>query len=101
MRIRTVLCPVDFSGLDDTELAVATEICRAFDATLLLHHDLAGAVPGFARAWEWTAAHEGHRDEIPDAEARLHTLMRRIGDDVHVESAITCGPLGQSLCRLM
>ena len=97
MRIRTVLCPVDFSGLDDAEISMAAEICRAFDATLVLHHNLAAAVPGFSRAWEWSAAHEGHRDEIPDAEARLRALMAKIGDGVHVESAITCGPLGQSV----
>jgi nucleotide-binding universal stress UspA family protein len=95
MRIGTVLCPVDFSGLDEAEIAMATEICRAFGATLILHHNVAAAVPGFSRAWEWTAAHEGHRDEIPDAEARLRGLMAKIGDDVHTESAITCGPVGQ------
>jgi nucleotide-binding universal stress UspA family protein len=100
MRIRTVLCPVDFSGLDDAGIAMASEICRAFDATLVLHHNLAAAVPGFSRAWEWTAAHEGHREGIPDAEARLRRLMGKLGAGVRTESVITCGPVGQVVLSL-
>jgi nucleotide-binding universal stress UspA family protein len=100
MRIRTVLCPIDFSGLDEGEIAVASEVCRAFGATLVLHHNLAAAEPGFSRAWEWTKAHEGHEAGIPEAERRLRRLVERVGRDVHVEAAITSGPVGQVVLSL-
>jgi nucleotide-binding universal stress UspA family protein len=77
MHIRTVLCPVDFSGLDPIEIGVATEVCRAFGATLLLQHNLAAAQPGFSRAWEWAKAHEGREVQIPEAERRLQALVRK------------------------
>jgi hypothetical protein len=52
VQIRTVLCPIDFSTLDPAEIDVALEVCRTFGARLVLHHNLAGAVPGFSRSWE-------------------------------------------------
>ena len=100
MRIHTVLCPIDFSGLDDVEIGLAAEVCRAFGATLLLHHNLAAAEPGFSRAWEWTKAHEGHLDAIPEAERRVQAVLDRVAGRVPAEAAITSGPVGSAILTL-
>jgi nucleotide-binding universal stress UspA family protein len=100
MRIQTVLCPIDFSGLEQLEIGVALEVCRAFDAKLVLHHNLAAAEPGFSRAWEWSKAHEGREGMIPGAERRLQALVNEIAKTVRVEAAITSGPIGRVVLTL-
>ena len=100
MRIRTVLCPVDFSGLDPIEIGVASEVCRAFDATLLLHHDVAAAQPGFSRTWEWSKAHEGHQAGVPEAERRLAAVMGKLRSELRVEAIVTSGPVAQVILSL-
>ena len=100
MQIRTVLCPIDFSALQGVEVGVAVEVCRAFGAKLVLHHDLAAAEPGFSRAWEWNKAHEGDEHRTPHAERRLQALVNEVGKHVPVEAAITSGPIGQSVLTL-
>jgi nucleotide-binding universal stress UspA family protein len=100
MRIRTVLCPIDFSILDELELGIATEVCRAFDATLVLHHNLAAADPGFSRAWEWAKAHGEHRDEVPDAERRLQALVNEVAHSVRAQGTMTSGPIAQVVLAL-
>lgn len=100
MRIRTVLCPLDFSRLDEQELEIALEVCRTFGAKLVLHHDLAAAEPGFSRAWEWANAHAGEAGREPAAVARLQTLLDRIAVGVPAEAAITSGLLAESVLTL-
>jgi nucleotide-binding universal stress UspA family protein len=99
MPIRTVLCPVDFSALDERELAVALEVCRTFEARLVLHHDVPTAEPGFARVWEWAKA----RPEEPgdaSAETSLRALLDRVANGVPAETVVTSGPLVESVLGL-
>src|SRR4029450_6820609 len=100
MHIRTVLCPIDFSGLDERELAIALEVCREFGARLVLHHDLPAAEPGFSRTWEWA---KGRQDELASeaqAAARLRAVLERVASTVQAEAVITSGLLVESVLTL-
>jgi nucleotide-binding universal stress UspA family protein len=96
MQIQTVLCPVDFSPLEERELDVAVEVCRVFGARLVLHHNFAAAEPGFSRAWEWEKAnhHNGHDGGRREAERHMRALVDRVGRGLRAEALITTGPLG-------
>jgi nucleotide-binding universal stress UspA family protein len=100
MRIRTVLCPIDFSALDDQEVAIAVEVCRTFDAKLVLHHDLPAADPGFPRAGDWTKARQGEMAPEDLAAAGLRALLDRVAGTVPAEAVVTSGPLVESVLGL-
>lgn len=109
MNIRTVLCPIDFSSLSDYELALAVEVCQSFDARLVLHHNLAAAGPGFAKAWEWQETHspEGGADDAGDeseegeARRRLEAILAQLPSSVAGEARISRGPVGLVLLYLI
>lgn len=94
-EIRTVLCPVDFSDASARQLAIAGELCRAFGARLVLHHNLAG-VTSAAVGWMWAAE---HRDTLSEAqaEARLDELLATLPDGVEGEARLTHGPATQAV----
>jgi nucleotide-binding universal stress UspA family protein len=98
MQIRTVLCPIDFSGLDDHELTIAIEVCRRFDAKLVLHHDMPAGDGGLSRAGDWTKARQGEMAHEDLAAARLRALLDRVaGCGVPADTVVTSGPLVESL----
>jgi nucleotide-binding universal stress UspA family protein len=99
MRIRTVLCPIDFSGLDERELAIALEVCRTFAAKLVLHHDLPAAEPGFSRAWDWAKAQQALPSE-GEVAARMRALLDRVAGGVPAEAVVTTGALAGSVLAL-
>ncbi len=103
MQIETVLCPIDFSTLSDFELKLAVEVCEAFDARLVLHHNLAAAAPGLHKAWEWEETHQGKPEEITEPEAREHMadILQRIPSSVRAEARISRGPVGLVLLYLI
>ncbi len=76
MRIRTVLCPTDFSTLEPTEVDVAVEVCRTFGARLVLHHNLSSPEAGRA-----------------EARQHLHRVIERVAAEVATEGLITVGPV--------
>ena len=49
---KIVLCAIDLTNLATREVEVASEICEAFAARLVLHHNVASVAPGLTRAWE-------------------------------------------------
>lgn len=98
--LRNVLCPIDFSDLARQELALAVEVCKAFKARLLLHHNVAAVPPGMTRAWEWNEVHKSDGISNARAEARLREIMEGLGRDVSVSSSISSGPLGAVLLEL-
>lgn len=93
MRIHRVLCPIDFSTLDPLEIGIALEVCRTFGARLVLHHNLAAAMPGFSRAWEWDKAHQADGLDQAEAERRMRRLVRQVAGDVRAEAIVTTGPI--------
>lgn len=100
-QIKIVLCPVDFTDLSRRELALAVDVCEAFGARLVLHHNLSAAPPGLTRAWEWN---ELHRDDGevsgPESERRLRALMAALPKTIAAEASVTRGPIGTVLLEM-
>jgi nucleotide-binding universal stress UspA family protein len=101
MQIRTVLCPIDFSRLDERELAIALETCRTFGAKLVLHHCLPAAEPGFSRAWEWAKASQDKEPSEAAVVERLRALLDRVAGSVPAEAVVTSGRLVESVLTLV
>ena len=100
MNIRTVLCPIDFSQLANQELDLAVQVCEAFQARLVLHHNLAAVSPAFSKGWEWDQSHSKDERSEADAERRLAELMRQLPRTVQPEATITHGPLAPVVLAL-
>jgi nucleotide-binding universal stress UspA family protein len=100
MEIRTVLCPIDFSSLDDRELDLAVQVCEAFRARLVLHHNVSAVSPGFAKAWEWDQTHRESGVSVEAAHRRLATLLRQLPARIQAESVVTDGPLAMVVLTL-
>ena len=103
MKIETVLCPIDFSTLSDFELELAVEVCQAFGAHLVLHHNLTAAAPGLHKAWEWEESHQNKPEEVtePEAHQNMEKILGRIPQAVHAEARISRGPVGLVLLYLI
>lgn len=93
-EIRNVLCPVDFSALSRQEMALATEVCAAFDSRLILHHNLAEVAPGLTRQWEWDQYHQAGFLSEEETEARLRALLADVPSGVTAEATVSRGPVG-------
>lgn len=92
MTIRNVLCPVDFSPATARQLDLATDLCRAFKARLILHHNLTAMPVGAAVGWMWAADHPPQSEE--GARQRLASLAEaRTGVDVEI--SLTRGPASE------
>jgi nucleotide-binding universal stress UspA family protein len=100
-KIDIVLCPVDFTDLARAELGLAVDVCQAFNARLVLLHNLSEAPPGLTRAWEWSGLHrdDGHVSE-PETERRLRALMEELPKSVPVEASLSRGPVATVLLEL-
>jgi universal stress protein A len=94
MRIRIILCPIDFSNLSARELAVAAEVARAFGARLVLHHNRMAIAPGLARAWDWEASHRAERLGEAEAERRMAAALAAVPAGIPAEGVISAGPVG-------
>jgi len=92
IAIRNVLCPVDFSPATARQLDLATDLCRAFKARLILHHNLTAMPVGAAVGWMWAADHPPQSEE--GARQRLASLAdARTGIDVEI--SLTRGPASE------
>jgi nucleotide-binding universal stress UspA family protein len=95
IAIRTVLCPVDFSPATTRQLELAVDVCRAFGARLVLHHNLTDVSPGAGVSWMW------HADHVPEASAavddQLRAVMRQVPDAVPLETCITRGAVTEAV----
>jgi universal stress protein A len=90
MRIRTVLCPLDFSDLSYNELDLAVGLCRAFGAKLVVHHNITEAGPGAAMSWMWLQEKHGATSET-SAEQRLQKLLVGLPPEVEPRAVLTRG----------
>lgn len=100
MDLKTVLCPVDFTDLAPREVAMAVEICRAFGARLVLHHNVAEIGPGLSRAWDWDSTHRSDEASFPDAERTMKAMLAGVGGGVTAEAVVTRGPLAAVVLAL-
>jgi hypothetical protein len=64
MRIRTVLCPVDFTSKTGRELELAKQVCGFFGARLVVEHNLDPRPPNFLTVtWMWSEEFEGEEEQ--------------------------------------
>lgn len=101
VQIRTVLCPVDFSSLSSRELDVAVELCEAFEARLVLHHNLSLAPPAWSKAWEWEETHPPEEGVEATTDRRMKELLARIPDTVRAEAVVSHGLVVPVLLHLV
>jgi len=99
MRLRTILCPIDFSDLSATETAVAVDLAREFGARMVLHHDCAVIPPGIARQWDWEATH-GNTDSEAQAKRRMQAALNALPRDVRAEGVVSVGSVVGALLAL-
>ena len=96
MLIRTVLCPLDFSALSIAEVQLATDLCRAFGAKLVVHHNLTDAGPGVAMGWMWQQDRRGITPELL-AEQRLRELLEELPAELEPRAVLTRGVAASSI----
>jgi len=92
LKLQTVICAVDFSELSKRELQLAVEVCQAFGARLLVHHNMAGAAPGFAREWEWKGVHRGGLS-MAKVQEQLQAVLAEVSKGIRAEATVTAGPV--------
>jgi len=94
LSIRTVLCSVDFSAATDRQVDLAIEICRAFGAQLVLHHNHVELAIGSGVGWMWAP---GHGEFTLTAEQKLRDLVARVPDGTRAEMRLTSGPIADAV----
>jgi nucleotide-binding universal stress UspA family protein len=95
IAIRTVLCPVDFSPATPRQIDLAAEVCRAFGARLVLHHNRHSLGTGASVAWMWNA--DRHPDSAPVVEAKLSDCLSRVPNGIPAEPLMTEGPVTRAV----
>ena len=94
IAMRTILCPVDFSQATERQLTLAADLCRAFNARLILHHNLNAMAIGAAVGWMYAADHRTLSED--SARERLANLAdAQTGVDVEIH--VTRGPKSASV----
>jgi nucleotide-binding universal stress UspA family protein len=93
LALRTVHCPVDFSPATPRQIDLAADLCRAFGARLILHHNRHSLGTGAAVGWMWNADHHGESQAV--IEAKLDECRQRVPDGIAVEPVITEGPVSR------
>lgn len=93
IALRTVHCPVDFSPATPRQVDLAADLCRAFGARLILHHNRHSLGTGAAVGWMWNADHHG--ESQASIEAKLDECRQRVPPGVAVEPVITEGPVSR------
>ena len=95
IALRTVHCPVDFSPATPRQIDLAADLCRAFGARLVVHHNRHALGGGASVGWMWNAE---HRHDPPEtADTKLRECVARVPDGVAVEPLITQGPLSRMI----
>ena len=80
MEVRTVLCPVDFTGQTGRELAWAKQVCQLFEARLVVEHNLDPRPPNFLTVtWMWSEEFEGDEEyKAGKAQEKLRVLLEEL-----------------------
>ena len=85
---------MDFSPASARQLGLASDLCRAFNARLVLHHNLTTMAVGAAVGWMYAADHPALSEE--SAQERLVSLADS-QTGVDVEITVTRGPASASV----
>jgi nucleotide-binding universal stress UspA family protein len=94
LSVRTVLCPVDFSVATSRQVELAVDICRAFGARLVLHHNVFEVPSGSGVNWMWAT---DHGDSERAAEQKLLELVNRVPEGTTADIRLTRGPVGDGV----
>jgi nucleotide-binding universal stress UspA family protein len=95
IALRTVLCPVDFSAATARQIDVAADLCRAFGARLVLHHNKHSLGSGANVGWMWNADHHGDSQAV--LEDKLRDCLSRVPQGVTAEQLMTEGPASRAV----
>src|SRR3954463_7718533 len=95
IALETVLCPVDFSPATPRQVDLAAELCRAFGARLVLHHNRHSLGAGASVGWMWNADHHGSSPGV--VKTKLQDCVSRVPDGVRVEPLTTEGPASRAV----
>jgi nucleotide-binding universal stress UspA family protein len=91
IAIRTALCPVDFSAASARQVELAADLCRAFGARLVLHHNVPDVTAASGVTWMWRADHPPTHST--EAMTRLNQMAGRVPEGLIVETCVTNGPV--------
>jgi nucleotide-binding universal stress UspA family protein len=94
LSIRTVLCPVDLSASTARQLDVAVDLCRAFGARLILHHNMIEMAIGSGVGWMWEP---GHSQPAIEPDQKLQELRATVPAGTDVETRVTRGPIAEAI----
>ncbi len=91
LQIRTVLCPVDLTDLDSRAIDLAVEVCRAFGARLILHHNLSHVPSGPAVSWMYHQEHQNGRSPEKKASDALRAMLNALPPEIRGEARLSNG----------
>lgn len=100
LQIRTVLCPVDFSSLNEREIEVAVDVCRSFGARLILHHNVGNAPLGASASWMWHQEHRNGYSSEELASAQLGEMVAALPPEVRGEARLSNGLAAPAILHL-
>jgi nucleotide-binding universal stress UspA family protein len=102
IRVRNVLCPLDFSSETLPEIELGVEICRHFDARLVLEHNFDPRPPNFLSvSWMWSEEKEESELEKQEvAQRQLKEVFGKIPAGIRFEGKLTRGPVDEALLLL-
>ena len=101
-KIRTILCPVDFTSVTEQTVQLAAEVSIRIGAKVVLHHNLGVRPPGYLSV-NWMVSEEtGEREEqkkqqVPE---RLEKLFAQLPDKVDYEARLTQAPLDMAVLEV-
>ena len=95
IAIRSVVCPVDFSAAMARQVDLASAVCRAFGARLILHHNVSDLSVGAAVGWMWHADHEPL--ESSSVDDRMRAVIASVPAGIEVEGCITRGAVTEGV----
>lgn len=97
LSIRTVLCSVDFSAATARQVDLAIEICQAFGAQLILHHNHVEMSVGSGVGWMWEP---GNGKSALTAEQKLRDLVARVPAGTLAEMRLTSGSIADAVLAI-
>jgi nucleotide-binding universal stress UspA family protein len=99
IAIRTVVCPVDFSAATARQIELAVDVCRAFGARLVLHHNVTDVSVGAGVGWMW---HADHAEAVhSSADEKMRALLRLVPEDIDRETCITRGGVNEGVMAVI
>lgn len=95
IALETVLCPIDFSPATPRQIDLAADLCQAFDAKLIVHHNRHVLGSGPNVGWMWNADHRGEAQA--SVERQVQDCIARVPEKVSAEALLTEGPRSRSV----